>query len=266
MAFNIIGWALTIALVTPVVYVVIGILLLPVWGAGAALNSDRLTRWGRGWWQLPWLAVERGHHLVDTLTRPRDGSRFARPPAPTQRVTESQDGDLARALGQIVLWGLAVVGGLVLFMTGHDSIVQPLGGGSAGVLIAVLAVLCTISAGTAAWVLSRRYRYGQRPPAFRLCIAAATVLGLFSYLMITELQYSDRMVGDYCAYGSVSEAQLASCKSHVTANDVRSRDTPAARFAENGSSDDVCGTGSGPFCQEVLDRRYLDEQAPPPGQ
>lgn len=82
-------------------------------------------------------------------------------------------------------------------------------------------------------------------------------------MLIAELRYSDGLVGDYCSYGAVSDAQLTACESHVTANDVRSRDTPAARFAEDGSSDAVCGAGSGPFCQDVLDRRDLEEQAPP---
>jgi hypothetical protein len=45
----------------------------------------------------------------------------------------------------------------------------------------------------------------------------------------------------------------------VSANRVRSIDTPASRFAQ-GDSTAECGSGSGPFCPRVLNDRYLREQ------
>ena len=66
------------------------------------------------------------------------------------------------------------------------------------------------------------------------------------------------------ATGAVSQRQLKTCQTHVSANHVRSIDTPASRFAQ-GDSTAECGAGSGPFCQRVLDYRYLQEQQPPPG-
>lgn len=74
---------------------------------------------------------------------------------------------------------------------------------------------------------------------------------------------ANQMVSDYCAYGSVSKAQLEGCKDHVTAAMVKSRDTAASDFAQ-GDSTAECGYDSGPFCEAVLDRRYLDEAEPPP--
>lgn len=39
------------------------------------------------------------------------------------------------------------------------------------------------------------------------------------------------IVARYCSYGAVSDAQYQGCVDHVTVDDVRSRDTPAARYA-----------------------------------
>ncbi|MGH2947919.1 MAG: hypothetical protein ACRDPC_16995 [Solirubrobacteraceae bacterium] len=84
--------------------------------------------------------------------------------------------------------------------------------------------------------------------------------------MIVELGAADQLVEDYCSFGAVSERQQETCQTHVTANHIRSIDTPAARFALDGSSEADCGASAGPFCADVLNRRYLEEQAPPPGQ
>ncbi len=64
-----------------------------------------------------------------------------------------------------------------------------------------------------------------------------------------------RLVDDYCSYGAVSDAQFEGCKSHVTADEVRSRRTPAAVFAiEEGA----CGGNAGPFCAAAVERRESD--------
>jgi hypothetical protein len=267
MFFDVLGWVFVAALLIVALYFLIGIVLLPVWGAGAVLHADRLAAWGRGWWWLPFAAYERGGRFVDDLTRPRTDDAYASAPSSEAEQREAHSGDWAKTLGQIVSWVLAIVGGLWLLMSAQDSIIRPLVGGSAGDAVVILAAVLTAGAAGTTWVLSQRHPvHRQRPPAFRFAIAATVVLGFLTYLFITELQASNRLVSDYCAYGSVSQAQLDGCKGHVTADDVRSRDTPAARFAQSDSSDDVCGAGSGPFCAHVLENRYLEDQQPPPGQ
>ena len=164
-----------------------------------------------------------------------------------------------------MLWALAIVGGFVLLAEGHDAIIEPLAGGSAGELVAVAFVVVTVAAGTWAWVLAERYRHDSRPPAFRFSLATAIVGGFLSWMVITDVGHAHRLVEDYCSFGSMSERQLETCKTHVTANHVQSIHTPAARFALGGS-DENCGASSGPFCERVLNRRYVEDQEPPPGQ
>ena len=55
------------------------------------------------------------------------------------------------------------------------------------------------------------------------------------------------LVGDYCAYGAVSKAQLEGCVEHVTPATVNGYDTNAARYAEGQL--DACLADSGPFCK-----------------
>ena len=55
------------------------------------------------------------------------------------------------------------------------------------------------------------------------------------------------LVGDYCAYGAVSKAQLEGCVEHVTPATVNEYRTNAARFARGQL--DACLSDSGPFCR-----------------
>jgi hypothetical protein len=98
--------------------------LLPVWGAGVALRVAPVARVGRGWWLLPFIAYERADHFVADLTRPRHSQSYALPPRPKSDTQEPPTSDWAKDLGQIVLWLLAIVGGSVLLMTGHDAVIQ----------------------------------------------------------------------------------------------------------------------------------------------
>jgi hypothetical protein len=264
--FDVLGWVFVVAMAVIALYIFVGVMLLPVWGAGVVLQADRVAAWGRGWWSLPRLALERGEQLFQDLIRPREGSTIESPRDPKPDPRDAQPSDWATSLGQLVVWVLAILGGLTLIMTAQDSVIQPLVGGRVGAAVAAAALLLTAASAGTAWVLSRRYPYRHRPPVFRFFIATTVVVGFVTYAVIFELQSSGRLVSDYCAYGSVSQAQLDGCKRHVTANDVRSRDTPAAHFAQSGSSEDVCGAGSGPFCEQALNRRYVEDQAPPPGQ
>jgi hypothetical protein len=81
--------------------------------------------------------------------------------------------------------------------------------------------------------------------------------------VIVELGDADRLVEEYCSYGAVSQRQLETCQTHISANRVRSIDTPASWFAQ-GDSTAECGAGSGPFCQRVLDYRYRAATTPGP--
>jgi hypothetical protein len=55
------------------------------------------------------------------------------------------------------------------------------------------------------------------------------------------------LVGDYCRYGAVSRAQLDGCVSHVSEDDVRSRQTHASQYAFGDLNQ--CLLDAGPFCK-----------------
>ena len=59
------------------------------------------------------------------------------------------------------------------------------------------------------------------------------------------------MVLDCCRYGSVSRAEFKGCINHVSAEDVISRSTNAARYAKGELN--VCLAGAAPFCQPRRD-------------
>ena len=265
LLIEIVVWSITLVLLLGALYVVIGVLLLPLWGAGAALHAQRVQRFGRNWWGLPMRGVEKGVAFYERLTAPRDGSAYERRPLPARTSVADRQSDWARDLGRLMLWLLAIVGAIALIMAAEDAIVRPLGGGGAAVAAAAFAIVATLVTAAAAGMLAKRYRTGGRPPAFAFFVAVTIVLGFFSYSLVTEKESADRLVYDYCAFGSSSRRQLDSCQSHVTANEVRAEHTAAASFAM-GDSDSSCGDDSGPFCQQVLDRRSLEDQAPPPGQ
>jgi hypothetical protein len=256
---------LTVALALAALYVAVGVVLLPLWAIGAAFRVGALRRVGGGWWLLPWLTFEAGGEFIERFTAERDGSRWKRPEPKSATRNPEQPVDWARGLGTFALWALAIVGGLVLLAEGHDSIIEPLSGGPAAVWFAVAIVLVTVAAAGVAWVLSRRFRSDRRPPAFRLTLTIAIVGGVLSWMVISDISSANQLAEDYCSYGAVTERQLATCQTHVSANHIRSIDTPASRFAQ-GDSTAECGAGSGPFCERVLNDRYLQEQEPPPGQ
>ena len=114
-----------------------------------------------------------------------------------------------------------------------DSIIRPLTGGPAVELSAVAVVLVTVASAAAAWVLSHRYRNDSRPPAFRFALAIAIVGGFLSWTVITDISDAHRLVEDYCSFGAVSERQLQSCQTHVSANHIRAIDTPASICTES---------------------------------
>jgi hypothetical protein len=262
---NALAIVLTVAFVLAALYVGVGVALLPVWAVGAVFRVGALRRAGGGRWLLPWLTVAASGAFIERLTAERDGSRWKRPEPKPVAVDQEQPVDWARALATFVLWALAIVGGLVLIVEGHDWIIEPVAGSPAAVWFALAIVLVTAADAAAAWVLSRRYRFDRRPPAFRFTLAVAIVGGVLSWMVIGDISSANQLVEDYCSYGAVSERQLETCQTHVSANHIRSIDTPASRFAQ-GDSTAECSTGSGPFCERVLNYRSLREQEPPPGQ
>ncbi len=93
-------------------------------------------------------------------------------------------------------------------------------------------------------------------------LAVVLVVGTFvwvAYGFINLAPYNSNIVQRYCEYGAVSNAQLDGCIDHVTENDVRERDTPAARYALHNLSD--CLEDSGPFCK--TDEEFAYNRANP---
>jgi uncharacterized membrane protein len=261
--FDVLVVVFTVALGIAAIYIGVSVVLLPVWAVGSVLRARPLRRIATGWWELPFTALMAFEDFTTKLTASRDGSRWRRP---TEPVRADAEGDWARGVGRFVLWVLAIVGGLLVVIYGNEYVVDPVAGSSAAEIAAAVLILLTASCGAIAWVLSERYRYNERPPLHRFMVGLTVVGIALSYFTLTSIQHAHRVVNDYCAYGSVSKAQLNGCKSHVTANDVEARDTHAARFAESGSSDEVCGARSGPFCEDVINRRLYEDQAPRPGE
>lgn len=243
-----------------VFYLGIGVLMLPVWLLGVVSRSDRLSRFGRGWWLLPLRVYLGALGRLDRLgssTEAWHHSNF--PPEPA-----TEDERPASGPAPAVVWLLAIVGGFALFEIALRTVVDPIGDGSVGLLVAMATTVGAVVAGGYAWLTSDvETRGGGRRPLFTAAITIAIVLGMLSYSLFLEARSASRLVSDYCMYGAISEAQLHECKRHVTASHVKDLDTPAAEFAEGDSSAE-CGAGSGPFCDDAVNRRLVEDQAPPP--
>lgn len=144
LLIDVLAVVLTAALAVAALYIVVGVALLPVWAAGALFRVDALRRVGGGWWFMPGMAREAAEDFIARFTAPRDGSRWTRKePAVAVEPDPDRTGDWARGLGSVVLWVMAIVGGLVLFMEGHDAVVQPLAGGSAGEFVVITIIIIT---------------------------------------------------------------------------------------------------------------------------
>jgi len=111
----------------------------------------------------------------------------------------------------------------------------------------------------------RHYVSGGWKPRWLVPFLVAGGIGPgYGWIMGHEQRQPGRMLYDYCAYGSVSHAQLDGCMEHVKLSHIDQLDTPAARFARGAT--DVCGAGSGPYCQGSAEAGDLLDQMPPPGQ
>lgn len=84
---------------------------------------------------------------------------------------------------------------------------------------------------------------------FAIAVWTATIGGIVLLVEAGDRRFNDRQLVDvYCSYGVRSEAQYDGCLDHVTADDVRSRNSEAAKFAKGTKK--TCGSGSGPFCED----------------
>jgi hypothetical protein len=98
----------------------------------------------------------------------------------------------------------------------------------------------------------------------KFVIALVAVVAIALSLGACGTSEDDLLVSDYCEYGARSEAQFEGCKDHVTAEQVRARNTPAARWAKHGG---YCGTDAGPMCfdreeSELVASRSSDPDIP----
>lgn len=86
-------------------------------------------------------------------------------------------------------------------------------------------------------------------------IAGLILAALFGYRAWSENKRDAEMVDIYCSYGARSAAQYDSCLEKVTADDIVSRNTEAAKFARGSKL--TCGRDSGPYCHdEPYERLY----------
>lgn len=132
---------------------------------------------------------------------------------------------------------------------------------TAAVIIAAGLVLAAIT------IYAPPRHYSSRSWKFRWLVPLLVAAGLgpgYGWFMGYEQRQPGRELYDYCAYGSVSQAQLQGCMEHVTLSHIDELETPAARFARAATGE--CGIGSGPYCQGSVDAHDLLDQMPPPGQ
>jgi hypothetical protein len=72
-------------------------------------------------------------------------------------------------------------------------------------------------------------------------------------------------LADYCHYGTVSKAQFEGCMRHADRENISRLNTNAARFdAARFARRDLeeCLADSGPMCEDALQYRLLQDQAP----
>jgi hypothetical protein len=169
---------------------------------------------------------------------------------------------LAQLLGALA----AIAGVFALIAASGEYVWQPLGRTRQAFVFELVLAVIAAAVAAAAYAIYQHARVADialRRTAGAL-VALVIAVGFGTYGVELERAATKRLIGDYCAYGAVSQAQLDGCKSHVTYDDVTHHETPAARFALDGSVDAVCGAGAGPFCHDVLDRRSSEDQRPPP--
>lgn len=154
-------------------------------------------------------------------------------------------------LGLLAIGFIALMFGLGFLGSGTQWVADRGGGAAATIGLAAFPV---IIGATYYWQEKRqsRYTWEDKSDWLKPCVYAAAPLAVLAIFMGMGWRSANMTVSDYCAYGSVSQAQLDGCRDHVTAQEVNDRDTPAARFARGAPE---CGEDSGPFCEGVLTGR-----------
>lgn len=173
-----------------------------------------------------------------------------------------QEGPLAtgvsalKALAVLLLVVALAVASLVLLILGSTRVVVPLARGDPWATIGIFLAISAL-AGGGAYALRDVSERRVRPVFTGLCtVAVVSVLG--ALVADDERRDMNEVVADYCAYGSVSQSQLLSCRSRVDFEYIERARTPARVFAFGGAEAE-CGSDSGPFCEDVLRRRISEE-------
>lgn len=168
---------------------------------------------------------------------------------------EHTPGDrFVKYVGWVAIIAAVAVGGVFLF--GFFARIAGNNPGGAFLLLAFVAGLGLV----AYFFLPPRGRGDYEKPGryMRLIVPTLVLFGLSAFGAFSG--YSDRRDGwlyYYCAYGSVSQAQMDGCLDHVNKGDVDRLDTNAARFSrwELGA----CLADAGPYCAAALGNQRLKE-------
>lgn len=171
-------------------------------------------------------------------------------------LTEDSGASTGRAM-RIVRVVAVIVGFpslLVLLFVSNTVVWEPVGLSENAATVEMVLAVAAAGLGCGAYAIfrSRGADDRLRPAGWGLvAVAAALTFGLVG--VDIGRREAQRLIADYCAYGAQSQSQLATCKEHVSFNDVDRRETPAARFAKDPDTD--CGADAGPFCRAAYDRR-----------
>ncbi len=150
-------------------------------------------------------------------------------------------------VSRLVFWVLLVIGGFYLWAGSINDWAVALGLRHPGKTAATMAAVAI--AGAAYW-----YGYLDQQASPWL-IGAGLAWALFALGVYNGYEGRDggSYIGDYCAYGSVSQAQRNRCIESVSEQDVDEARTEAGRFARGETEE--CGAESGPYCSKVASER-----------
>ncbi len=175
-----------------------------------------------------------------------------------------------KRLGSTLAVLAMITGAFAVVLFAGEDIDQAVGVSSAGgayvvgftVLLLGFALIIAAAAGARGFELM----LGHRPAIYRALRPLVSgpirqgFLGAVGIMLFTtgtgvirEPGRNDRLVWDYCSYGSVSEAQRRGCEERVDPSTIRRLDTSAARFARGELQ--ACLADSGPFCPAAVGAR-----------
>lgn len=170
------------------------------------------------------------------------------------RSTESG----ARHLSWEIWW--AVAGSIVVFLAfielaPVDRVADRITRGDRWDYLLPLLVLAAVIAAIALILHWRGKRDGHMGSLHRFLALSAPLivllaLGIYGVADFPAARdWGENTVGNYCAWGAVSEAQFQGCVNNVSLQQVRGLDSQAARFAVDREA--VCGSAPGIYCKRV---------------